>query len=105
MTQNLFLDFLKTRRSLAAKKMTRCCVTEGHLRQILEARIDLPDHGAFKPWELRVIKGAKQKQLDEEVILAQLIKANPDKSPETQFIEKNSFQRADKVITLISCPV
>ena len=105
MTQKLFLDFLKTRRSVTAKKMTRGNVTEDHLRQILEAGIRVPDHGALKPWKLKVIKGAKQKQLDEEVIFAEFIKANPDARPETQLIEKNRFQRADTVVAVISSPV
>lgn len=105
MTQKLFLDFLKTRRSVTAKKMTRGNVTEDHLRQILEAGIRVPDHGALKPWKLKVIRGATQKQLDEEVIFAEFIKANPDASAETQSIEKNRFQRADTVIAVISSPV
>ena len=105
MTQKLFLDFLKTRRSVTAKKMTRGNVTEDHLKQILEAGIRVPDHGALKPWKLRVIKGATQKQLDEEVIFAEFIKANPDASSETQSIEKKRFQRADTVIAVISSPV
>ncbi len=105
MTQKLFLDFLKTRRSVTAKKMTRGNVTKDHLRQILEAGIRVPDHGALKPWKLKVIKGAAQKQLDQEVIFAEFIKANPDASAETQSIEKNRFQRADTVIAVISSPV
>ena len=105
MTQKLFLDFLKTRRSVTAKKMTRGNVTEDHLRQILQAGIRVPDHGALKPWKLKVIRGTTQKQLDEEVIFAEFIKANPDASAETQSIEKNRFQRADTVIAVISSPV
>jgi nitroreductase len=105
MTKKLFLDFLKTRRSVTAKKMTRGNVTEDHLRQILEAGIRVPDHGALKPWKLKVIKGATQKQLDEEVIFAEFIKANPDANAETQSIEQNRFQRADTVIAVISSPV
>jgi nitroreductase len=105
MTKKLFLDFLKTRRSVTAKKMARGNVTEDHLRQILEAGIRVPDHGALKPWKLKVIKGATQKQLDEEVIFAEFIKANPDANAETQSIEKNRFQRADTVIAVISSPV
>jgi nitroreductase len=105
MTQKLFLDFLKTRRSVTAKKMTRGNVTEDHLRQILEAGIRVPDHGALKPWKLIVIKGAKQKQLDETVIFTEFSKANPGASPETQLIEKNRLQRAETVIAVISSPV
>ena len=52
-----------------------------------------------------MIRGATQKQLDEEVIFAEFIKANPDASAETQSIEKNRFQRADTVIAVISSPV
>ena len=105
MTKKIFLDFLKTRRSVTAKKMTRGNVTEDHLRQILQAGIRVPDHGALKPWKLKVIRGTTQKQLDEEVIFAEFIKANPDASAETQSIEKNRFQRADTVIAVISSPV
>ena len=105
MTQKLFLDFLKTRRSVTAKKMTRGNVSEDHLRQILEAGIRVPDHGALKPWKLKVIKGATQKRLDEEVIFAEFIKANPDANAETQSIEQNRFQRSDTVIAVISSPV
>ena len=105
MTQKKILDFLETRRSVTAKKITRGNVTEDHLRQILQAGIRVPDHGALKPWKLRVIRGTTQKQLDEEVIFAEFIKANPDASAETQSIEKNRFQRADTVIAVISSPV
>ena len=83
-----------------SKKMARGNVTENHLRQILEAGIRVPDHGALKPWKLRVIRGAKQKQLDETVIFAEFIKANPDASAETQSIEKkkNTSDMAHKFL-------
>ena len=104
--QQTFIDFLKTRRSVTAKKMTRGKVSEEHLKQILEVGIRVPDHGALKPWKLSVITGLRQKQLDEEVIFTEFMRKNPDASTESQLIEKTRLQRADAVIAVISslCP-
>ena len=103
--QQLFIDFLKTRRSVTAKKMTRGEVSKEHLKQILEAGIRVPDHGALKPWKLSVITGVRQKQLDEEVIFTEFMRENPEASAESQLIEKTRLQRADAVIAVISSPV
>lgn len=103
--QQVFIEFLKTRRSVTAKKMEKGKVTEDHLRQILEVGIRVPDHGALKPWKLRVITGEKQKRLDEEVIFPEFMRKNPDADAERQLIEKNRLQRADVVIAVISSPI
>ena len=103
--QQLLIDFLRTRRSVTAKKMRRGKVSEDHLKQILEAGIRVPDHGALKPWKLTVITGAIQKQIDVEIIFNEFMKENPDASPESQLIEKTRLQRADTVIAVISSPV
>ena len=105
MVQNSFIDFLGNRRSVTAKKMVRGKIKKDHLRQILSVGIRVPDHGALKPWRLVVITGAKRKQIDEEVIFPEFIKANPDASVENQSIEKARLQRADVVIAVISSPV
>ena len=103
--QQTFIDFLKTRRSVTAKKMTSGKVSEEHLKQILEVGIRVPDHGALKPWKLLVITGLRRKQLDEEVIFTEFMRENPDASAESQLIEKTRLQRADAVIAVISSPV
>ena len=105
MAQISFIDFLRTRRSVTAKKMAIGNVKKEHLKQILSAGIRVPDHGALKPWRLVVISGARRKQIDEEVIFPEFIKANPDASVEKQSIEKTRLQRADVVIAVISSPV
>ena len=105
MAQNSFIDFLGNRRSVTAKKMVRGKINKDHLRQILSVGIRVPDHGALKPWRLVVITGAKRKQIDEEVIFPEFIKANPHASAENQSIEKTRLQRADVVIAVISSPV
>ena len=105
MAQNSFVDFLSNRRSVTAKKMARGNINKDHLRQILSVGIRVPDHGALKPWRLVVITGAKRKQIDEEVIFTEFIRANPEASAENQSIEKTRLQRADAVIAVISTPV
>ena len=74
MAQKLFLDFLRNRRSVTAKKMLEGNIDKEHLRQILSVGIRVPDHGALKPWRLVVITAAKRKQIDEEVIFLNLSK-------------------------------
>ena len=105
MEQNSFMDFLENRRSVSAKKMAKGNIDKDHLRQILSVGIRVPDHGALKPWRLIVITGAKRKQIDEEIIFPEFIKANPGASAENQSIEKTRLQRADVVIAVISSPV
>ena len=98
-------SFFSNRRSVTAKKMAKGEVSREHLKQILEAGIRVPDHGALKPWKLSVITGVRQKQLDEEVIFTEFMKENPEASAESQLIEKTRLQRADAVIAVISSPV
>ena len=105
MVQNLFIDFLEKRRSVTAKRMARGNVKKDHLRQILSVGIRVPDHGALKPWRLVVITGAKRKQIDDEVIVPEIMRANPDATAENILVEKTRFQRADVVIAVISSPV
>ncbi len=105
MVQNLFIDFLEKRRSVTAKRMARGNVNKDHLRQILSVGIRVPDHGALKPWRLVVITGAKRKQIDEEVIVPEFMRTNPDATAENILVEKTRFQRADVVIAVISSPV
>ena len=85
--------------------MARGKIDKDHLRQILSVGIRVPDHGALKPWRLVVITGAKRKQIDEEIIFPEFMKANPNASAENQLKEKTRLQRADVVIAVISSPV
>ena len=105
MGPNLFIDFLEKRRSVTAKKMAKGKIKKDHLRQILKVGIRVPDHGALNPWRLVVITGTKRKEIDEEVILPEFVKANPNASAEKLSIERNRLQRADAVIAVISSPV
>tara|TARA_B100000963_G_scaffold69072_1_gene57415 strand:- start:4313 stop:4828 length:516 start_codon:yes stop_codon:yes gene_type:complete len=80
-------------------------IPENDLDIILKAGIRVPDHGALSPWKLKVIKGKSLKKIDEEVILKEFLKQNPN--AEKSLIDKESMrlQRASVVIVVISTPV
>ena len=98
-------DFFFKRRSVLAKKMSAKTIPENDLKKILAAGIRVPDHGALNPWKIKIIQGEKLKFIDEEIILKEFKKENPDAN-EVQFeIESKRFQRASIVLAVLSTPV
>ena len=102
---NTVISFLTSRRSVTAKNMAPGQVSDTDLDAILTAGLRVPDHGALKPWRLLVLQGDIRKTLDEEVILAEFMRANPDAEDKFIEIEKNRLQRAHTVIAVLSSPV
>ena len=98
-------NFFSKRRSVLARKMSNKEIPEDHLDLILKAGLRVPDHGALNPWKIKVIKGNSLKRIDEEVILKEFLKDNPN--AEQSIIERESIrlQRASVVIAVISSPV
>ena len=88
-----------------AKKMSSDPINEKDLNSILQAGIRVPDHGALSPWKLKVIQGKARKRIDEEVILPQFLKKNPEPSEINKEIESRRLQRAGVVIAVLSTPV
>ena len=99
------IDFLKKRRSTVAKKMLVGKVLKKDLSTILEIGTRVPDHGALKPWFIKVIQGKTREYLDEEIILKEFKKANKEASMKSISIESNRFQRAHTVLAVFSSPV
>ena len=98
-------DFYLKRRSVLAKKMSNKEIPINDLKKILAAGIRVPDHGALNPWKIKVITGKKLKLIDNEIILKEFKKQNPN-ATQVQFeIESNRFQRAAVVLAVISTPV
>ena len=79
-------NFFTKRRSVMAKKMTSDLINAEDLSSILQAGIRVPDHGALSPWRLKVIQGDILKKLDEEIILTEFIKKNPDSEKSAQVV-------------------
>ena len=100
-----FTEFLLQRRSTVAKKMSVGLVKKQDLITILEIGVRVPDHGALKPWKLKVIQGKTRKYLDEQIILKEFKKNNSRASEKELLIESKRFQRAHSIIAVISSPI
>ena len=98
-------NFYLKRRSVLAKKMRNHPIKEDDLQTIINAGIRVPDHGALNPWKIKVIKDNKLKVIDEDVILTEFKKENPEASIESVEIESKRLQRASVVLAVISTPV
>ena len=99
------INFLKTRRSVTAKNMSSGFVSDDDLSDILSCGIRVPDHGALNPWKIVVIKKDKLKTIDEEVILPEYKKENPNSSEQSLEIESKRLQRASVILAVLSTPV
>ena len=98
-------NFYLKRRSVLAKKMRNHPIKDNDLQTIIRAGIRVPDHGALNPWKVIVIKDDKLKLIDNDIILAEFKKENPEASPESLEIESKRFQRASVVLAVISTPI
>ncbi len=98
-------NFYLKRRSVLAKKMGNHPIKDYDLLTIINAGIRVPDHGALNPWKIKVIKDDKLKIIDENIILTEFKRENPEASGESLEIESKRLQRASVVMAVISTPV
>ena len=98
-------NFYLKRRSVLARKMSNKDIPKVDLDKILAAGIRVPDHGALNPWKIKVIAGEKLKTLDEEIILSEYKRINPEAEQSQLDIESKRLQRAGAVLAVISSPV
>ena len=98
-------NFYLKRRSVLAKKMQNHPIKEDDLKTIINAGIRVPDHGALNPWKIKVIQGQKLKIIDEDIILSEFKRENPNANNENLEIESKRLQRASVVLAVISTPV
>ena len=98
-------NFYLKRRSVLARMMSNKDIPEKDLETILAAGIRVPDHGALNPWKIKVIVGEKLKIVDEEIILSEFKKQNPEADQLQLETESKRLQRAGAVLAVISSPV
>ena len=98
-------NFFSQRRSVIARKMSSEKIPEKDLEKILAAGIRVPDHGALNPWKIKVITGEKLKFIDEEIILSEFKKENPDANEIQLDTESRRLQRASIILAVLSTPV
>lgn len=98
------LDFLRTRRSNLAKKMTGPGPDTEILQDILSIAARVPDHRKLAPWRFIVFEKDARERIGEHlgrVFAAQ----NPDMVDDRVQFEAQRFLRAPVVIGVISSPV
>ena len=98
-------NFFSQRRSVIVRKMSSEKIPEKDLEKILAAGIRVPDHGALNPWKIKVIKGEKLKFIDEQIILSEFKKKNPDANEIQLETESRRLQRASIILAVLSTPV
>ena len=98
-------SFFSHRRSVTAKKMVAKPINSSDLEKILAAGIRVPDHGALNPWKLIVMQGDILREIDEEIILKEFKKDNPNPSQAETEIESSRLQRGGAVIAVIYKPI
>ena len=98
-------NFFSKRRSVLARKMSSKSIPDKDLDKILAAGIRVPDHGALNPWKIFVIKAEKLKLIDENIILSEFKKENPNANEIQLENESKRFQRASIILAVLSTPV
>ena len=98
-------NFFSRRRSVLAKKMSPESIPDEDLDKILAAGIRVPDHGALNPWKICVIKGEKLKLIDENILLTEFKKENPNATEIQLETESKRFQRASVILAVLSTPL
>ena len=98
-------NFYLNRRSVMAKKMTASPIDKNDLNKIVQAGIRVPDHGALNPWKLIVIQGENLAKIDQEIILNEFIKKNPNAEKNVLEVESKRLQRAGAVVVVLSKPI
>ena len=98
-------NFFLRRRSVLARKMSPESIPDEDLDKILAAGIRVPDHGALNPWKICVIKGDKLKLIDENILLTEFKKENPNATEIQLETESKRFQRASVILAVLSTPL
>jgi len=98
-------NFYLNRRSVLARKMIADPIDKNDLNKIVQAGIRVPDHGALNPWKLIIIQGEKLVKIDQEIILNEYIKKNPNADKNVLEVESKRLQRAGAVIAVLSKPI
>jgi len=101
---NIDDNFFSKRRSVMARKMSSEPIDKNDLNVIIEAGLRVPDHGALSPWKLVILQGDALINCDNEVILSEFIRLNPNTDKKFQEKESKRLQRAGAVIAVLSTP-
>jgi nitroreductase len=96
------LDFLLQRRSVPSRLLSAPGPDEASLTALVEAALQVPDHGRLAPFRLLRIEGDARSQLGE--FLAALTAARqPTADPAAIEKDRNRFRAAPLILAVIAC--
>ena len=104
-TMSEISNFFSKRRSVMARKMSSEPIDKNDLNEIIEAGLRVPDHGALSPWKLVILQGDALINCDNDIILSEFIRLNPNTDKNFQEKESKRLQRAGAVIAVLSTPL
>ncbi len=104
-TMSEISNFFSKRRSVMARKMSSEPIDKNDLNVIIEAGLRVPDHGALSPWKLVILQGDALINCDNDIILSEFIRLNPNTDKKFQEKESKKLQRAGAVIAVLSTPL
>ncbi len=98
------LNSLLTRRSVLARELAEPGPNADELDNILKAAHRVPDHGKIGPWRFLLFQGDSRGAFGSE--LARIfLSDNPDTTSKCLDFERDRFNRAPLVITVVSAPI
>ncbi|MEM7277247.1 MAG: nitroreductase [Pseudomonadota bacterium] len=101
MSDNPIIEFLSSRRSVLAAKMSEPSPSADDLKRILEVAIRVPDHGKIEPWRIQVIHSEGQKILGD--LYAEVVQCQePDCSAAKIEASRERLQRSP-LLLVVSC--
>ncbi|PLX37112.1 MAG: nitroreductase [Hyphomicrobiales bacterium] len=95
-----FLDFLLTRRSVAALNLAEPAPEGETLRALLTAAARVPDHGKLAPWRFILFRGPAAETAGAK--LEAMVAARGATDPELLAVERTRFTRAPLVVAVVS---
>ncbi len=93
------LQVLQTRVSIT--KLIEPVPNPAQLFEVFKAVTRAPDHGKLKPWRFLIVQGSGLSELS-DVLVAALVKSNPDVSPSVVEKTKNMPFRAPMIVIAIA---
>lgn len=99
-----FLQLLRQRRSTPSRLLAPPGPDAEQLRLLLEAAMQVPDHGRLAPWRFVVVRGEARTSLGER-LAHRLLELDPQAGEDRLLKERQRFLQAPVVVAVVACPL
>lgn len=102
MPDNPVIDFMRSRRSVLAAKMTAPGPSAADLDTMLEIALRVPDHGKIEPWRVQILREEGQRRLGE--LYAAIVARDPGCRAAQIDAARERLQRSPLLLVVSSHP-